>query len=65
MTVESDGVLRVEGRRAAAHGLIGIAGPSPGGRSSVELLQEDRRQQLAAEEADARRATRQASSRPE
>jgi hypothetical protein len=60
MTVESDGVLRVEGRRAAAHALIGMAGASPGGRSAVELLQEDRRLQLAAEGADARRAARRA-----
>jgi AbrB family looped-hinge helix DNA binding protein len=63
MTVEVDGVLRVEGRRAAAHALIGIAGPSPGGRSAVELLREDRRLQLATEEADARRAARKASTR--
>jgi len=64
MTVESDGVLRVESRRAAAHALIGIAGPSPGGRSAVELLRDDRRLQLAAEEADARRAAREVSTRP-
>jgi AbrB family looped-hinge helix DNA binding protein len=64
MTVESDGVLRVESRRAAAHALIGIASPSTGGRSAVELLREDRRLQLAAEEADARRATREVSTRP-
>jgi len=40
MTVESDGVLRVEGRRAAAHALIGMAGASPraslsGSRSGI------------------------------
>jgi AbrB family looped-hinge helix DNA binding protein len=64
MTVESSGVLRVESRRAAAHALIGIAGASPGGRSAVELPREDRRLQLAAEEADARRGARKASTRP-
>jgi len=64
MTVDSDGVLRVEARRAAAHALIGIAGPSPGGRSAIELLQDDRRRQLAAEKADAGRPERAASSNP-
>jgi hypothetical protein len=60
MTVDGDDVLRVESRQAAAHALIGIAGSSPAGRSAVELLQEDRRLQLAAEEADARRGARKA-----
>ena len=64
MTVESDGVLRVESRRAAAHALIGIAGAAPGAGSGVELLREDRRLQLAAEEADARRGARKVSTHP-
>jgi AbrB family looped-hinge helix DNA binding protein len=53
MTVEGNGVLRVESRRAAAHALIGLAGSSP--QSGVELLREDRGLQTAAEDADARR----------
>jgi hypothetical protein len=43
MSVERDGALRLESRRAAAHALVGIAGSSP--RSAVELLREDRRLQ--------------------
>jgi hypothetical protein len=53
MTVEADGALRIESRRAAAHALIGLAGASP--QSAGELLREDRALQLAAEDADARR----------
>jgi hypothetical protein len=53
MTVEGNGVLRVESRRAAAYALIGLAGSSP--QSGVELLREDRGLQTAAEDADARR----------
>jgi hypothetical protein len=52
MTVEGDGVLRVESRRAAAHALIGLAGSS---RSATGLLREDRLLQAAAEDAAARR----------
>jgi AbrB family looped-hinge helix DNA binding protein len=59
MTVEADGVLRVESRRAAAHALIGLAGVSP--QSAGELLREDRALQAAAEEADARRFAQKAS----
>jgi hypothetical protein len=53
MSVEREGVLRVESRRVAAHALIGLAGSSP--RSGVDLLGEERRLQAAAEVADARR----------
>ena len=53
MTVEADGALRIESRRAAAHALIGLAGASS--RSASELLREDRALQAAAEDADARR----------
>ena len=53
MSVEHEGVLRVESRRAAAHALIGLAGSSS--QSAVALLEEDRRLQSAAEDADARR----------
>jgi hypothetical protein len=60
MTVEGDGVLRVESRRAAAHALIGLAGSSP--ESAVELLRQDRGLQAAAEDADARRFGQKASS---
>lgn len=59
MTVEGDGVLRVEGRRAAAHALIGLVGSSP--QSGVELLREDRGLQAAAEDTDARRFAPKAS----
>ena len=59
MSVEGD-VLRVESRRAAAHALIGLAGPSS--RSAVELLRDDRRVQAAAEDADARRFAKKVSS---
>lgn len=52
MTVESDGVLRVESRRAAAHALIGIAGTTPAGRSVVDELIEARRREADAEQAE-------------
>jgi AbrB family looped-hinge helix DNA binding protein len=45
---ESDGSLRVENRRNAAHALIGLAGPLD--HSALEDLADDRREQAAAEE---------------
>lgn len=44
---EADGVLRVESRQAAAHGLIGSAGRMKG--SAVEELRAERRREVAAE----------------
>ncbi len=45
---ESDGSLRVQSRRSAAHALIGLAGSLD--HSAVEDLAADRREQAAAEE---------------
>lgn len=56
VTEEADGVLRVESRRAAAHALIGLAGPAD--QSMVDELRSQRRREAAAEDADARRAPR-------
>src|SRR5947209_18947741 len=53
---ESDGSLRVESRRTAAHALIGLAGSLD--HSVLEDLTADRRDQAAAEEADALRSGR-------
>lgn len=53
ITEESDGVLRVESRRAAAHALIGSAGRSK--RSVANELRAERRRQAAAEDQDATR----------
>ena len=61
MSVEREGVLRVESGRAAAHALIGLAGWSP--KSPVEELLADRRLEAAAEEAEASCAAQSASSR--
>jgi hypothetical protein len=54
ITEESDGSLRVESRRAAAHALIGLAGSAD--RSVLEDLAADRGAQAAAEDADAARS---------
>jgi hypothetical protein len=51
MTVESDGVLRVESRRAAAHALIGIAGATPAGQSVVDEFLAERRHEADTEQA--------------
>lgn len=51
---ESAGVLRVESRRAAAHALIGLAG-SAGDRSAIDDLRDERRREVAGQDADARR----------
>jgi AbrB family looped-hinge helix DNA binding protein len=51
---ESDGSLRIESRRTAAHALIGLAGSLD--HSALEDLAADRREQAAAEEADAVRS---------
>jgi AbrB family looped-hinge helix DNA binding protein len=58
MSVERDGALRIESRRAAAHALIGIAGSSP--RSAVDLLREDRDVQAGAEDVEADNFARKA-----
>jgi AbrB family looped-hinge helix DNA binding protein len=50
---ESDGSLRVESRRTAAHALIGLAGSLD--HSVLEDLAADRREQAAAEDTDAAR----------
>jgi AbrB family looped-hinge helix DNA binding protein len=50
---ESDGSLRVESRRTAAHALIGLAGTLD--HSVLEELAADRREQTAAEDADVAR----------
>src|SRR5438105_13465476 len=50
---ESDGSLRVESRRTAAHALIGLAGSLD--HSALEDLTADHREQAAAENADAAR----------
>jgi hypothetical protein len=59
ITLQADGALRIESRRAAAHALVGLAGASP--QSASELLREDRALQAAAEDADARRFAQKAS----
>jgi AbrB family looped-hinge helix DNA binding protein len=48
---ESDGSLRVESRRTAAHALIGLAGTLD--HSVLEELASDRQEQTAAEDAHA------------
>ncbi|CAN5135942.1 hypothetical protein BH20ACT16_BH20ACT16_10210 [soil metagenome] len=53
---ESDGVLRIESRRAAARALVGSAGRAE--HSMVDELHVDRRQQAAAEDKDAERGSR-------
>lgn len=53
---ESDGVLRVESRRAAARALVGSAGHEE--HSMVDELRVDRREQAAAEDRDAKRGSR-------
>ena len=50
---ESDGSLRVESWRTAAHALIGLAGPLD--HSVLEELAADRQEQTAAEDADVAR----------
>ena len=50
---ESDGSLRVESRRTAAHALIGLAGSL--GHSALEDLAADRHKQTAAEDVAAAR----------
>ena len=50
---ESDGSLRVESRRTAAHALIGLAGTVD--HSVLEALAADRQEQTAAQEADVAR----------
>jgi AbrB family looped-hinge helix DNA binding protein len=50
---ESDGSLRLESRRTAAHALIGLAGTLD--HSVLEELAADRQEQTAAEEADVAR----------
>ncbi len=52
---ESSGSLRIESRRTAAHALIGLAGSLD--HSVLEDLATDRREQAAAEEADALRSS--------
>jgi AbrB family looped-hinge helix DNA binding protein len=59
LSIDGDGAVRLENRRAAAHALIGLAGSSS--QSAVELLRDDRRVQAGAEEADARRFAEKAS----
>jgi AbrB family looped-hinge helix DNA binding protein len=54
ITEESDGSLRVESRRTAAHALIGLAGSVD--HSVLDDLAADRREQTAAEDADAARS---------
>jgi bifunctional DNA-binding transcriptional regulator/antitoxin component of YhaV-PrlF toxin-antitoxin module len=56
VTEEADGVLRVESRRTAARGLIGLAGPAD--RSMVEELRGLRRREAAAEDVDAQGSSR-------
>lgn len=51
VTEESEGVLRVESRRAAARALIGLAGPID--HSTVEELRAQRRRDGVGEDADA------------
>ena len=53
---EADGVLRVQGRQAAARALIGSAGPADG--SVLEELRADRHRQAIAEDRDAQRHRR-------
>lgn len=48
---ENGEVVRMEGRKAAAHGLIGIAGKAR--RPAVEQLRERRREEAAGESGDA------------
>jgi len=55
MSVEAEGVLRVESRRAAARRLIGLAGSSP--PSAVEELRAERRRQATAEDNAAAQAS--------
>lgn len=52
---ESDGSLRVESRRTAAHALIGLAGSVE--HSVLEDLAAERRDQAAADDADAARSS--------
>jgi len=54
LSEESDGSLRVESRRTAAHALIGLAGSLD--HSTLEDLAVERRQRFAAEDADAARS---------
>ena len=56
---ESDGSLRVESRRTAAHALIGLAGSLD--HSVLEDLRADRREQAAAEDRDAARSGQKSS----
>lgn len=56
VTEEADGVLRVESRRTAAQGLIGLAGPAD--HSMVEELRALRRREATAEDVDAQESSR-------
>ncbi|MDQ3716855.1 MAG: AbrB/MazE/SpoVT family DNA-binding domain-containing protein [Actinomycetota bacterium] len=53
---ESDGVLRLASRRAAARGLIGLAGSAD--HSTVEELRSQRRRDASGEDLAARRSSR-------
>jgi bifunctional DNA-binding transcriptional regulator/antitoxin component of YhaV-PrlF toxin-antitoxin module len=55
ITEESDGSLRIESRRTAAHALIGLAGAVE--HSVLDDLAADRRDQAAADDADVARSS--------